>query len=365
MKNARPALRSITVNGRFLSQPITGVQRYAYELLSALDILLSTGALEPIPVTVLVPKDAGELPFWSWLRVRKIGHFTGQLWEQFDLPLFARGSLLFTPCGGAPLTHKPQVITIHDAGPFSTPEAYSGAYRNYYKTLQKILSHTAAHVITVSEFSRQELITHLRIPGEKISYTWLSGEHIFRCDADDAVLGKNALSPGRFVFAVGSKNSNKNLRGLIQASAQPPLEDVCFAIAGGSNGNVFADAAHVSNGIKDLGFVTDGELRALYEHAACFVFPSFYEGFGLPPLEALTVGCPVVVSCAGSLPEVFGNAAVYCDPHSPEDIAKQISRVLRGEHGSRDSLIAYAGGFTWQRCARDTWSILLRAIDGG
>ena len=205
MKNARPALRSITVNGRFLSQPITGVQRYAYELLSALDILLSTGALEPIPVTVLVPKDAGELPFWSWLRVRKIGHFTGQLWEQFDLPLFARGSLLFTPCGGAPLTDKPQVITIHDAGPFSTPEAYSGVYRNYYKTLQKILSHTAAHVITVSEFSRQELITHLRIPGEKISYTWLSGEHIFRCDADDAVLGKNALSPGRFVFAVGSR----------------------------------------------------------------------------------------------------------------------------------------------------------------
>ncbi len=363
MNNARPVLRSITVNGRFLSQPITGVQRYAYELLTALDILLSTGALEPIPVTVLVPTDAGELPSWSFLRIRKTGRFTGQLWEQLDLPLHGHDSLLFTPCGGAPIVHKRHVITIHDAGPFSTPQAYSAAYRNYYKTLQKILTYTAAHVITVSEFSRQELIRHLRIPDRKISYTWLSGEHIFRRDADEAVLGKHALQPGRYILAVGSKNFNKNLRGVMQASAQPFLSDVCFAIAGGSNRRVFTDSAHSSRGIKNLGFVTDAELRALYENAACFVFPSFYEGFGLPPLEALTVGCPVVVSRTASLPEVFGNAAVYCDPHSPEDIARQISLVLRGGHGSRESLVAYAAGFTWQRCARETWSILLRAMN--
>jgi len=99
-------------------------------------------------------------------------------------------------------------------------------------------------------------------------------------------------------------------------------------------------------------------LRSLYENAACFVFPSFYEGFGLPPLEALSLGCPVVVGRAASLPEVFRDAAVYCDPYSPEDIAHQIARVLEGEHPGRPAMLNHAARFTWETCARKTWEVV-------
>jgi glycosyltransferase involved in cell wall biosynthesis len=114
--------------------------------------------------------------------------------------------------------------------------------------------------------------------------------------------------------------------------------------------------------VKSLGFVNDNELRTLYENAACFVFPSFYEGFGLPPLEAIAVGCPVVIARAASLPEVFGDVAAYCDPYSPLDIARRISYVLQGERPSRESLWARAARFTWEDCALKTWSILLEAL---
>jgi glycosyltransferase involved in cell wall biosynthesis len=363
MNGSGSCFPSITVNGRFLSQSITGVQRYAYEILTALDALLGARAIEPVPVTVLVPSDAKNLPSWPSLRIRKVGRFTGQLWEQFDLPIHARGSLLFTPCGGAPIVHKRHVITIHDAGPFSTPQAYTAAYRNYYKMLQRILARRAVHVVTVSEFSRQELIRCLRIPERKISYVWLSGEHILRFDRDDTVLAKYRLTPGNYILAAGSRNPNKNLHGLMQAFVRLPASEVCLAIVGGSNSTVFAASLDFADSVKELGFVSDAELRTLYEHAACFVFPSFYEGFGLPPLEALTLGTPVIVSRAASLPEVFGETATYCDPHSPEDIARQISGVLQNKAPHREAAIRYASQFTWERCARQTWDILLHALD--
>ncbi len=363
MKSTCEHLRSITVNGRFLSQPITGVQRYAIELLNALDILLQINSIEQVPVTVLAPQDAREIPRWGSLRVEKVGRLSGQLWEQLDLPIHARGSLLFTPCGGAPVVHRPHVITIHDAGPFSTPGTYTVAYRSYYKALQKILTRTAVHIITVSEFSRQELMGFLRIPPERITAIPLSGEHILRHRPDDAVLTRYALQPGRYILGVGSKNPNKNLSGLTQAAGYLPAGSPEIVIAGGSNHSVFANAQDSPAGIRELGFVDDSELRTLYESAGCFLFPSFYEGFGLPPLEALTLGCPVVVARAASLPEVFREIATYCDPRSPQDIAGQVSRVLAGGHPSRESLVAFASQFTWERCAKETWKILSEALN--
>src|SRR5579883_757362 len=196
----------ITINGRFLSQATTGVQRYALEMLTALDILLATGAVEPVPVTVLTPHNHTRLPLWSSLRIQTVGRFTGQLWEQVDLPIHARGTMLFTPCGGAPILHQEHVITIHDAGPFHTPEAYTAAYRIYYKNLQRILAKRVRHIITVSEFSRQELMRCLHVSESKISRTWLSGRHILRHTPDPTVLERNNLLPGRYILAVGSRN---------------------------------------------------------------------------------------------------------------------------------------------------------------
>ena len=362
MTDAKARYRAITINGRFLSQPITGVQRYAYEVLNAIDSLLSTGQIESIPVTVLAPKNANIVPSWKSLCLRRLGNFTGQLWEQIDLAIHARGTLLFTPCGGAPLLHDRHVITIHDAGPFSTPHAYSATYRAYYKVLQRLLAKRAAHILTVSEFSKGELVRVLRVPETKISSIWLSGEHILRVNRDDSVIERNHLSPGKYVLGVGSRNPNKNLTGLVQAFAYLENEGVTLAIAGGSNAAVFGKTKGSGGAVRELGFVSDEELRSLYENAACFVFPSIYEGFGFPPLEALSLGTPVVVARAASMPEIFGDSVLYCDPHSPQDIAEQVRRAINNVCPSRDAAIEYAAQFTWEQCARRTWPILQNTL---
>lgn len=355
-------MRSIAINGRFLSQPITGVQRYAFELLRALDRLLLGGMLEAIPVNVYVPPDTTNLPPFSVLNIRRVGHFTGQAWEQLDLSRCARGALLFTPCGGAPVMHKPHVVTIHDACAFATPNAFTRTYGVYYRNLFRFIARSAAHVITVSEFSRREIVKHLAIPESKITCTYLSGEHILRNTQDRGILEEHGLRENKFILAVGSKNPNKNLTGFAHACRLLPKGNIQVAIAGGTNPTIFGDVSLSSDTLIQLGFVNDSQLRSLYEHAAFFVFPSLYEGFGLPPLEAISLGCPVVVSNSASLPEIFGGAAVYCNPHSPEDIAKQALRVLDGDHPDREFLVAHASKFTWERCARDTWSILLNAL---
>jgi glycosyltransferase involved in cell wall biosynthesis len=354
--------RSIAVNGRFLSQPITGVQRYAHELLSALDRLLSAGEVEFVPVTVFTTHGTKALPQWSALNVRPIGRFSGQLWEQIDLAFHARGQLLFTPCGGAPIAQRDHVLTIHDAGTFSTPGSYTRLYRTYYNFLETILARSARHLVTISQFSRHELSRHLRVSEEKISVAPSAAEHVLRFGEDPSVLSRHGLRSGGYVLSVASGNPNKNLRGLIDAARFFESAGLCLAIAGGTNSAIFSDGAPPGRTVKKLGFVNDSELRTLYENAACFVLPSFYEGFGMPPLEALTLGCPVVVSRAASLPEVFGSAATYCDPYSSEDIARQVIRVAGGDHPSREDAAKHASTFTFEKSARIVWSILLDAL---
>lgn len=349
---------SIVVNGRFLTQPITGVQRYAFELLRSLDRLLAENSLPRVEVTVLVPPGVTVLPEYSFFNVCEVGRLTGQLWEQFDLPRFCVHKLLFTPCGGAPVLHSRHVITIHDAGPFKTPAAYSTAYRVYYKALQKWLARSA-RILTVSEFSRWELIEVLGLPEHRISRIYESGEHILRFNSAPDVLVKHGLSKGAYALAVSSANPNKNLINLVKASALLADAGIPLAIAGGNNKRIFSNTAYYSDSVRQLGVVSDADLRTLYQNAGCFIFPSLYEGFGLPPMEAMILGCPVVVSRAAALPEVFGAAATYCDPESPEDIAANIIHTMHGDNVNRDTARAYAATFTWERCARETWAVLL------
>lgn len=353
--------QQIIVNGRFLSQALTGVQRYAHELFTALDRLITSGQISNAQFTVLAPPNMQRLPKWKSIRVRQVGKQTGHIWEQIELPRFAGGHLLFTPSGGAPVLYNRNIITIHDAAPFSTPNAYSRGYRTYYKTLQRLLARSALHILTVSEFSRQELIRHLNLPPSRISVTKLSGQHILSQPPDDGIFSRLSLPNAPYILAVASRNPNKNIAALEAAFTSLNLPDIWLALAGGSNSAVFGKSQDLGSSVRQLGTVTDAELRSLYEHAACFVFPSLYEGFGLPPLEALTVGCPIVVSRAASLPEVFGDAASYFDPCSVPDIAAKL-RLALGQDAKSQAPSGKADEYTWERCALQTWAILSREL---
>jgi glycosyltransferase involved in cell wall biosynthesis len=367
-------VRGIAINGRFMTQRVTGVQRYAAELLRTMDAMLASGELKQpeVPVEVLVPPAAHPAITFRSMRCRVVGKGSGQLWEQLWLPFFCHGKLLFTPCGGAPLLHRHNVFTIPDAAVFATPQAYSGGYGAWYRWHhRRIAKSRHTEFLTVSDFSKRELIRWLNLDEKRLHVTPLGHEHVFRASSDSSVLDRFQLASREYVLGVGSLHANKNFRGLLLGfqSMVASLASAGYAaprlvLVGGANSRIFGDGDLSEEGVVRAGYLSDGELRSLYEHAGCFVFPSFYEGFGLPPLEAMSLGCPVACASAASLPEVCGEAAVFFNPSEPAEIARAIERLMTDPALCR-AVIARgkerSSTFRWADAARATWALLLAA----
>ncbi|WP_237216248.1 glycosyltransferase family 4 protein [Falsiroseomonas oryziterrae] len=338
----------LAINGRFLTQGITGVQRFAKEVTQAI-------ARAGTPIRLLAPQGVpdrlGDIP------VEHVGTRSGQSWEQLDLPrasnpapLLSLGNTAPLRCGGK------RIVVIHDAGVFDTPESYSLAFRAWYRTLHLSLPRLGAQIVTVSEFSRGRLAARLRIDPARIGVMPEGGEHILREPADTAVLAKHGLEAGRYALAVGTRAAHKNLGALGEAAKLLGTRGMALAVAGAVKEGVFSGAADVSGGaVRLVGRVSDAELRALYESALCLVFPSRYEGFGIPPLEAMWCGCPVLAARSGAVPEVCGDAALWFDAEGPATPAAALTRLL-DEPGLADSLReagrARAQLYSWDAAAR-------------
>ena len=356
--------RSIFFNGRFLSQPLTGVQRYAVEVFKALDALVESGPIDTGGCSLVIltpPEPCSPLPL-KHIEVHTVGRLKGNLWEQIDLPWHARRGLLFSPCNIGPLLHFNQVVTIHDASVYAVPEAYSTLFRLKYKIIFQILGKTARHVFTDSEFSRKELAAYCGISPERVQVVPLGHEHILNVPADAGVFKKYDIGQKPYVLAVSSNSPHKNLVGLVKAVEGLGQTDFEVVMVGGTFSKVFQKTEiKLPEMVKRIGYANDSELRALYEQAVCFVYPSTYEGFGLPPLEAMTLGCPVVVSKAASLPEVCGDAVVYCDPHDPADIREKMLLTLRDQKMRLDLRARgyeTSRRFSWASTALALWRVL-------
>lgn len=361
-------LKQIFINARFLSKPISGVERYATELVKALDSLIDWGVIDPkqFSFVLLAPKNVKHELKLKHITIRRVGYFRGHLWEQFESPFYARGGLLINLCNTAPILKRNQIVTIHDAVVFDCPQAYSFAFRLWYKVLWKSLCVVAKKILTVSFFSKKELVKYCRISEEKVQVVYEGAEHVAVLKPDTKVLEKYGLKDKCFLLAVSSLNPNKNFRSIVQAITL--LRDVNFdvVVAGGANPKVFCQSQVLfPNNVRYLGYVHDRELRALYEHAYCFIYPSLYEGFGLPPLEAMACGCPVIVSNAASLPEVCGDAALYCDPNSPENIAVKLTSLMSNialRRALQHKGLERAKQFTWEKCARETFAVIEKVL---
>jgi len=349
-------VKKIYINGKFLGQRVTGTQRYARKLLNEFDCLLSAENRWNLEIEILSPRCVQVFPRYKSLRVRTVGSMSGTRWEQLELPRFCRGRLLFTLSGGAPILHSRNVVTIHDAAVVASPAGYSSVYRLWHANLCRRMARTAEHIFTVSNFSKSEIVKWYGAPEEKISVTYLGGDHLCGFAADPAALERFRIC-GKYILAASVQNPNKNFGRLVQAVSYHNESSMPLLIAGGSDSNVYRSMKW-PEAVRSLGYVTDMELKALYENAACFVFPSLYEGFGLPPLEALSLGCPVVVSRAASLPEIFTGAAFFCDPYDPDDIARAIDRAVKSRDSTRDELKLFARKFSWAKCARQTLEVI-------
>lgn len=338
------------LNGRFLMQPQSGVQRFAVEIIAALARIWPAGSL-PHPTLLLPagPEIASPLP------VRRVGRRQGVAWEQLELPRHVADGVLVNLGNTGPLRVRRQVVVIHDAGVFGSPDAYSWRFRAWYKLLQRGLVRRGARIATVSEFSRTEILRHLGTPPLPPQVLPEGADHMRRIAADTSVLRQHGLQPGRFVLAVGNLAVHKNLAALGETARALDGRGLPLVITGGLDAAVFsARRTPLPQPAKYVGRVSDEELRGLYDAAACFVFPSLYEGYGLPVIEAMACGCPVVASSIPALREVCRDAALFCDPLAPEDIARQVCRVLDEPDLSRtlrqnaDRLVE---GLTWDVAA--------------
>jgi glycosyltransferase involved in cell wall biosynthesis len=349
-------MSAVDINGRFLTQATTGVQRYAIEMVRSLEQRLQADAdlRNRYRFRLVTPSNTtGNIPGLQHITQVARGRLRGQPWEQLELPRHTRDHLVLSLCNTAPVASH-NVVTVHDAGVFAIPEAYSLAFRLWYQALLPRLGRGAVQILTVSNFSRDELSRRAGIPPSKIQVVHPGGEHIREIPADPGVFARLPVSPGAYLLAVGSRSAHKNHAAVFRAASllgrmAPPV-----VIVGGSNSKIFSDQRGMkATNVYPAGYTTDAELRALYENAICLVYPSLYEGFGLPPLEALVCGCPVIVSRTASLPEVCGDAALYCDPQDPQDIARRIEAIQTPR--LRDDL-RLAGAerarcFTWHRAS--------------
>jgi glycosyltransferase involved in cell wall biosynthesis len=354
-------MKTLCVNGKFLSQPTTGVQRYAAGVIQAWDEDLDSGRIDhsKYSIRLIIPKTDRPIPQFKRIVVVP-SVCSGKLWEQAELPLRSAGYVLFSPYAAAPVLKSRHIVTIHDAGVVATPEQYSPMFRRYYGAVYRRLGKSCIALFTVSNFSKQELHKYFSIPLERMTVIPPGCDHLLKVEPSPDILNRFGLEPGRFALGVSSQSSNKNFSGLARAWKLLGRSELKLAIAGRADTRVFQNgASDLDTSIVRLGYVSDGELRSLFENAIIFVYPSFYEGFGIPPVEAMTCGCPVLVACSSALPESCGDAALYCDPSSPEDIAKHIAPVLDDPQlaqALRSSGKLRAARFTIRETAWRLWS---------
>jgi glycosyltransferase involved in cell wall biosynthesis len=353
-------MMQVFINGRFLTQRQTGVQRMALETVRALDSLLGGEAGRGLNVTLLAPGGA-TVPAFEHIAVRKAGVFSGgYAWEQLDLPRLSLGGVLLNLCNLGPVTKRRQVVVVHDATPRVMPQAFSRGFRLTYRVLVPVLGLVAKRLVTISEFSRREITVWYGIPSDRLAICAEGGEHILRVPADVGVLQKNGLDGKRFFLAVGVGSRNKNTELVAKAFERAALADVHLVMTGAREQRVHREAgdrSFASEVVHYVGHVSDAELRALYEQALALVYPSRYEGFGLPPLEAMTCGCPVVISDQPALVEIAGKseAALVTGMDDVEGLAELMSR-LAGDIALRQQLSEsgrrHAARFTWTATAR-------------
>lgn len=350
----------VDFNGRFLERTPTGVDRFALETLLAVDALLSKASAPRYRVRLLYPEGARYVPSLSFIEAVEVRGKKGSAWEQTTLPLVSKKSLLVNLCNTAPLLRDRQICVIHDAATVKAPDSYNWKFRAWYGIAIPWIYRRSARVLTVSESARQDLAEVYGARGG-VGVLPEGAEHIERLEADQGVLTKHGLGRRPYVLAVSSLAPHKNFGLVAQALNHVSHADFDLVVAGGKNTKVFAQSS-LPEHVRQVGYVSDAELKALFQNAACFVFPSLYEGFGLPPLEAMACGCPVIASRAASIPEVCADAADYFDPRDAIGLATALDRVL-SEPSHAEALrgrgLVRAQHWRWSR----TGAELLRHID--
>jgi glycosyltransferase involved in cell wall biosynthesis len=336
------------VNLRTLGHRVTGVQRYLLSLLPYMPAEL--GSVRP---------------------PRPLQGIKGHLWEQLYLPTQLHRRLLWSPGNTGPIGVSRQVLTVHDLSTLDHPEWFERRFALWYGALLPQLIRKVRAIITVSHFSKERIVRFTSVDPDRVHVIYNGVDRRFRPANPKSI--KRVLADfdldRPYVLFVGSLEPRKNLRILLEAWQLVSFDGATLAVVGAA-GRQFSRCEFdlIPKGVRLLGSVGDDVLPALYSAAAGFVYPSIYEGFGLPALEAMACGCPVAVSNISAHREVCGEAAMYFDPFSPEDVSSKLQWLLRLDGADRASVrergLNRSARYTWQSAASDTWRLLTLAKNG-
>jgi glycosyltransferase involved in cell wall biosynthesis len=328
-----PRSPRVLINGRFLSQSLSGVQRHALEITRAL-------AARDYDILVAAPRDA-RIPDELAPFTRRIGGMRGHTWEQRELASFAglHPAPLWSPGNTGPIRVARQLVTLHDMFPSRFPEYHSHAFRAWYRVLHRALAHRGVHFAAVSQYTRDEVIRVLGVAPERVAIVpggvGAQFRPIERAIADRTV--QRLGLPHRYVIALAVASRRKNLARLVDAwhAVRAGDDGIELVLAGGTvdqrlGSYALPDRASLERqGVRVVDHIAEADLPAVYSAATALVMPSLAEGFGLPPLEALCCGTPIVVSANSALIETFGQlGASLIDPYNIQSIAEGIMRVL-------------------------------------
>jgi glycosyltransferase involved in cell wall biosynthesis len=271
------------------------------------------------------------------------------LWYPARIPRLTRGAdLLHCPTYRGPLRSEvPLVVTVHDLAVFRHPEAFNRWSRLYGPRVIPRVLRAARRVIAVSDFTRRELIEVLAVPEERI--------RVIPNGVDETFTPEGPAADGDYVLAVGTLEPRKNLPRLAEAARRTGVELRVVGARGWGDVEVGGD------GVLWLGWVPDDELARLYRGARCFAYPSLYEGFGIPILEAMACGAPVVTSAGGATEEVAGGAAVLVDPRDPAEIARGIAEAAARRDELRRLGLERARVADWHSAAAQTVEVYREA----
>lgn len=308
----------IIINARFLSQSITGVQRFALELCNRLPENLAGQQI--VFVCPKLPKiNKEKINF----KVFEIGKFKGNLWEQVDLPYYLKKNgnpLLINLVGIGPVFYKNKIIALYDLAFRHHPEWFSSSFAKVYNFLIPITLHNSKHIITDSKYVKMDIHRSYNVKLTKIEVIYAAADNKF----------KNLnLAREKKILTVSSIEPRKNLPRII--SAFKLLDTDYKLIIVGKKSSAFASLELSEEKISNIiftGYLSDDELIQLYNKAEVFIYASLFEGFGLPPLEAQACGCSCIVSNATCLPEIYKDSVLYCNPIDVKSISNAMKNLI-------------------------------------
>ena len=342
----------IIINGRFLTQNITGVQQVGLEITKELDKIAKPGEIE----IVSPPEIINKINLKN-IKMVVVGKKSSNGWVQVDLPRYAKkqhGVIL--TMSGLPSVLMTDYFIAHDTTFYRFPQTFTKKFIVSYLVCFKLSLSRCRKIFTVSNFSKNELIKVFKVKADSFCIISPSSQHLRDMEYKSISVSKWELKNDDYYLSVSSKAKHKNQKYIEECANRYP--DRKFVIVGGNSSNF---SAYKANQLKNLiytGYVSDDELYSLYKHAKGFIFPSLYEGFGIPPLEAITLGIKhIAVSDISVLREIYDRGVYFFDPTNAADF--DVEKLDRSEISDED-LQHYREKYSWEKSAKIIYQEIMK-----